>query len=40
MTACIQYLNTGERHKKGECKACDKEYYNEKVMYRWNKKNS
>ena len=23
MTACIKYLNTGKRHKPGECKACD-----------------
>jgi hypothetical protein len=27
MTACILYLNTGQRHKHGECQACDLEYY-------------
>ena len=27
MTACPQYLNSGERHKKGDCIYCDKEHY-------------
>ena len=30
MTACSQYLNGGGRHKKGECRACDIEYYHVK----------
>ena len=31
MTACIKYLNFGGRHKEGECKACDKEHYNNEL---------
>lgn len=32
MTMCSEYLNSGKRHNKGECRICDHEAYEGEIL--------